>query len=150
MQRTPVSHNLFNRCCHFAYGDAAMWLNCIWHLKKAIFTQNFAMSATPDHACFFLFFSSSFLHDSKSCVSWTLVTMPFPPPLPGWVSGWVGGGGSAAPPKEAKYQDSSHNYPAPAFILLDKHIYRKQNQQTLRLLFCLRGSIETATKIPTQ
>ena len=43
----PVKHNLLNRCCHFAYGDAAMWLKCIRHPKNAIFTQNFAMSVTP-------------------------------------------------------------------------------------------------------
>ena len=42
-----MSHNLFNRCCHFAYGDAVMWLNCVWHWKNAIFMQHFAMSATP-------------------------------------------------------------------------------------------------------
>ena len=41
MQWTSVSHNLFNRCCHFAYGDAAMWLKCVRHSKNAIFTQNF-------------------------------------------------------------------------------------------------------------
>ena len=35
-------------CCHFAYGDAAMWLKCIQHLKNAIFMQNFAMSVTPE------------------------------------------------------------------------------------------------------
>ena len=48
MRRTPVRHNLFNRCCHFAYGDAAMRLKCVWHSKNAIFTQNFAMSLAPD------------------------------------------------------------------------------------------------------
>ena len=42
-----VRHNLFNRCCHFAYGEAAMWLKCTRHLKNAIFTQTFAMSMTP-------------------------------------------------------------------------------------------------------
>ena len=42
-----VRHNLFNRCCHFAYGDAAMWPKCVRHAQNAIFTQNFAMSATP-------------------------------------------------------------------------------------------------------
>ena len=46
-QHPPVGHNLFNRCCHFAYGDAAMWLKCVRHPQNAIFTQNFAMSATP-------------------------------------------------------------------------------------------------------
>ena len=47
-----MSHNLFNRCCHFAYGDAAMRLKCVRHSKNAIFTQNFAMSVTPDYyAC---------------------------------------------------------------------------------------------------
>ena len=35
---------------HFAYGDAAMWLKCVWHPKNAIFMQNFAMSATPVHS----------------------------------------------------------------------------------------------------
>ena len=44
-----MSHNLFNRCCNFAYSDTAMWLKCIWHLKNPIFTQKFAMSATPDY-----------------------------------------------------------------------------------------------------
>ena len=39
--------HLFNRCCHFAYGDAAMWPKCVRHAQNAIFTQNFAMSATP-------------------------------------------------------------------------------------------------------
>ena len=43
-----VRHDLFNRCCHFAYGDAAIWLNCIWHSKNARFTYNFGMSVTPD------------------------------------------------------------------------------------------------------
>ena len=42
-----MSHNLFNQCCHFVYSDAVMWLKCVWHSKKAIFTQNFAMSMTP-------------------------------------------------------------------------------------------------------
>ena len=42
-----MRHNLFNRCCHFAYGDAAMWLKCVRHPENAVFTQNFAMSATP-------------------------------------------------------------------------------------------------------
>ena len=41
-----MSNNLFNRCCHFAYSDTAMWLKCVWHSKNAIFTQNFAMSTT--------------------------------------------------------------------------------------------------------
>ena len=36
----------FNWCCHFAYGDAAMWLRCVRHPKNAIFMQNFAMSVT--------------------------------------------------------------------------------------------------------
>ena len=44
---TPASHNLFNLCCHFVYGDATMWLKCIWHSKNARFTQYFVMSATP-------------------------------------------------------------------------------------------------------
>ena len=44
----PMRHILFNRCCHFAYGDAVMWLKCVRHPKNATFTQNFAMSATPD------------------------------------------------------------------------------------------------------
>ena len=30
MRWTPVSRNLFNQCWHFAYGDAAMGLNCIY------------------------------------------------------------------------------------------------------------------------
>ena len=34
----------FNWCCHFAYGDAVMWLRCVWHPKNAIFMQNFAMT----------------------------------------------------------------------------------------------------------
>ena len=42
-----MGHNLFNRCCHFAYGDAAMWLKCGRHPNNEIFTQNVAMSATP-------------------------------------------------------------------------------------------------------
>ena len=42
-----VRHDLFNRCCHFAYGEAAMWLKCTRHPKNAIFTQTFAMSVTP-------------------------------------------------------------------------------------------------------
>ena len=33
MWQTPVSHNLFNQYRHFAYGDAAMWLKCVQHLK---------------------------------------------------------------------------------------------------------------------
>ena len=41
----------FNRCCHFVYGDAAMWLKCVRHPKYAIFMQNFAISATPAHVC---------------------------------------------------------------------------------------------------
>ena len=47
---SELSHNLFNQCCHFVYGDAAMWLKikCVQHSKKAIFMQNFAMSMTPD------------------------------------------------------------------------------------------------------
>ena len=44
-----MSHNLLNQCCHFAYGDAATLLKCVRHLKNAIFTQNFAISATPDY-----------------------------------------------------------------------------------------------------
>ena len=57
------------------------------------------------------------------------------------------GGAECGPQKEAKYQDSSHNYPDPAFILLDKiSIYRKQNQQAVRLLFCLSSSTETTAK----
>jgi len=47
MQHPPVKHNLFNRCCHFAYGDTAMWLQYVRHPKNAMFTQNFAISATP-------------------------------------------------------------------------------------------------------
>ena len=45
-----MRHNLFNWCCHCAYGDAAMWLKCVRHLKNAIFTQNFAMRATPGNS----------------------------------------------------------------------------------------------------
>ena len=37
---TSEAYNLFNVCCHFAYGDAAMWLKCVRHPKNAIFTQN--------------------------------------------------------------------------------------------------------------
>ena len=47
-QHPPVRHKVFNWCCHFAYGDAAMWLKCVRHPKNAIFMQNFAMSATPE------------------------------------------------------------------------------------------------------
>ena len=43
-----VRHILFNWCCHFAYSDTVMWLKCVQHLKNAIFTQNFAMSVTPE------------------------------------------------------------------------------------------------------
>ena len=42
-----MRHNLFNRCCHFAYSDAVMWLKCVQHTKNAIFTQKFAVSVTP-------------------------------------------------------------------------------------------------------
>ena len=52
---------------------------------------------TPDHACFLLFFFF-FLHDSKGWGSWTLVTTPFPPPLPPRVGGV--GGGECGPPKK--------------------------------------------------
>ena len=44
----PMRHNLFNPCCHFVYGDTAMWLKCTQHPKNAIFMQHFAMSTTPD------------------------------------------------------------------------------------------------------
>ena len=46
MRQPPMSHNLLNRCCHFAYCDATMWLKCVRHLKNAIFMQTFAMCAT--------------------------------------------------------------------------------------------------------
>ena len=49
-----MSHIPFNRCCHFAYGDAAMRLKCVRHSKNAKFTQSFAMSATPDQGARFL------------------------------------------------------------------------------------------------
>ena len=46
-----MSHKLFNWCCHFAYGDAVMWLKCVQHSKYVIFTQTFAMSVTPELMC---------------------------------------------------------------------------------------------------
>ena len=46
-----MSHNLFNRCCHFAFGDAVMWLKCVRHSKYVIFTQTFAMSVTRELMC---------------------------------------------------------------------------------------------------
>ena len=51
---TSETSGLFNRCCHFAYGDAAMWLKCVRHPKNAIFTQNYAMSATPENVHTFI------------------------------------------------------------------------------------------------
>ena len=57
-----MRHNLFNWCCHFAYGDAGMWLKCVWHPKNAIFTQNFAERATPDH----LFEKRQYKRNAKS------------------------------------------------------------------------------------
>ena len=41
----PLSHKLV--LSHLAYSDTGMWLKSIRHLKHAIFTHNFAMSATP-------------------------------------------------------------------------------------------------------
>ena len=40
-----MSHNLFNRCCHFAYGDTAKMRMA---LEKCNIYANFAMSATPE------------------------------------------------------------------------------------------------------
>ena len=40
-----MSHNLFNRCCHFVYSDVAKMRMAL--KKRAIFTQNFAMNVTP-------------------------------------------------------------------------------------------------------
>ena len=37
---SEVGITCFNWCCHFAYGDAAMWLRCVRHPKNAIFMQN--------------------------------------------------------------------------------------------------------------
>ena len=37
--RTSVSHNMFNRCCHFVYGDTLMWLKCtrkMQYLRKVL------------------------------------------------------------------------------------------------------------------
>ena len=34
MWQPPASPNFFNRCCQFAYIDAAMWLKCVLHSKK--------------------------------------------------------------------------------------------------------------------
>ena len=36
-------------CSHFAFSDAAVWLNCVQHPKNAILTHNFAMNMTPGY-----------------------------------------------------------------------------------------------------
>ena len=74
-----MSHNLFNWCCHFVYGDAVMWLKCVWHPWNAIFTQNFAMSTIPAWARTYIYIYVSSVDkkyekykfkDFISCAEW--------------------------------------------------------------------------------